>query len=67
MRVSKAETNVEEGPFPKLGEIRPRRWCGCSLLDGKEVHQVGLPGSNRLVSEHTQGDETLEKLTASSA
>lgn len=58
MRVSKAETNTEESPPPKLG-YAPRRRCGYSLLDGKEVHQIGLPGLKRLVSEHTQGDETL--------
>lgn len=52
MKVSKAETNTEEGPPPKLG-YAPRKRCACSLLDGKEVHQVGMLGPNRLVSEHT--------------
>lgn len=56
MRVPKAETNVE-GRSPELG-YGPKRRCGCILLDGKEAHQVGLYGPNKLVSEHTKGDET---------
>lgn len=54
MRVLKEEKNLEEGFGPCW------RRCGCSLLDGKEIHQAELPEPERLVGEHIKEAGTLK-------